>query len=307
MAREPLKNVGASVRARLLQRSRSERADFQILLTRYALERLLYRLSLSEHRNRFILKGAMLFVTWVEVPFRPTRDLDLLGYGESTPEAIGDAFRAILALAVEDDGVVFDIERLEAAPIREGVEDGGVRVRTAATIGGARVPIQVDVGFGDVITPGPVEIDYPVLLDAPVPHLRAYPVETVVAEKLHALVTLGIANSRLKDYYDLWLIAETFQLERSLLARAVRQTFDRRETALPDGGLAGLSPAYVESWGGQWKAFLTRERMAAAPGHLGEVVADLARFLLPLIADGDGDWSWKPREGWVQAAPRKRN
>lgn len=309
MAREPLKNVGASVRARLLQRSRDERADFQILLTRYALERLLYRLSLSEHRDRFILKGAMLFVTWVEVPFRPTRDLDLLGFGESTPAAIGDAFRAILALAVDDDGVVFDTQRLEAAAIREGVEYGGVRVRTSATIGGARVLIQVDVGFGDVITPGPVEIDYPVLLDAPVPHLRAYPMETVVAEKLHALVTLGIANSRLKDYYDLWLTADTFELERSLLARAVRQTFERRETALPDGELAGLSPAYVESWGGQWTAFLTRERMAAAPGELEEVVADLARFLLPLIEDdGDGgwSWSWKPREGWVQGAPRER-
>lgn len=305
MAREPLKNIGASVRARLLQRARDERTDFQILLTRYALERLLYRLSLSEHRNRFILKGAMLFVTWVEAPFRPTRDLDLLGYGENTPEAIGDAFRAILALAVDDDGVVFDLHGLEAASIREGIEYGGVRVRTRATIGGARVPIQVDVGFGDAITPGPVEIDYPVLLDAPAPHLRAYPVETVVAEKLHAVVTLGIANSRLKDYYDLWLIAETFELERAPLAKAVRQTFDRRETALPDGELTGLSQAYVESWGGQWQAFLTRERMAATPGQLAEVVADLARFLLPLIEDDDGSWCWKPREGWIQGAPRR--
>lgn len=134
MAREPLKNVGASVRARLLQRSRDERADFHIMLTRYALERLLYRLSRSEHRNRFILKGAMLFVTWVEAPFRPTRDLDLLGYGENTPEAIHDAFRAICAQPVDDDGVVFDVDALEAEPIREDVEYGGVRIRTRATI-----------------------------------------------------------------------------------------------------------------------------------------------------------------------------
>lgn len=132
MAREPLKNVGASVRARLLQRSRDERADFQILLTRYALERLLYRLSRSEHRNRFILKGAMLFVTWVEAPFRPTRDLDLLGYGENSPETIGDTFRAILTQPVDDDGVAFDVDGLEAALIREDLEYGGVRIRCRA-------------------------------------------------------------------------------------------------------------------------------------------------------------------------------
>ena len=194
----------------------------------------------------------------------------------------------ILAVAVGDDGVVFDIQGLEAASIREGIEYGGVRVRTTATIGGTRVAIQVEVGFGDAVTPGPVEIDYPVRLDVPTPHLRAYPVETVVAEKLHALVTLGIANSRLKDYDDLWLIAETYELERALLAKAVRQAFDRRETGVPDGELAGLSPAYVESWDRQWKAFLTRERMAAAPGQLAEVVADLKRFLLPLVEDSDG-------------------
>jgi Nucleotidyl transferase AbiEii toxin, Type IV TA system len=156
----------------------------------------------------------MLFVTWVEAPFRPTRDLDLLGYGDNSPEAIGDTFRAILTQPVDDDGVAFDIAGLEAAPIREDLEYGGVRVRTQAMIAGARIPIQVDVGFGDAITPGPIEIDYPALLDAPAPHLQAYPIETVVAEKFHALAVRGITNSRLKDYYDLWLIADTFELER---------------------------------------------------------------------------------------------
>ncbi len=302
MAREPLKNVGASVRARLLQRSRDERADFQILLTRYALERLLYRLSQSEHRNRFILKGAMLFVTWVEAPFRPTRDLDLLGYGENNPKAIGETFRAILTQPVDDDGVLFDVAGLEAAPIREDFEYGGVRVRTHAAIAGARIPIQVDVGFGDAITPGPIEIDYPALLDAPPPHLRAYPIQTVVAEKFHALATRGITNSRLKDYYDLWLIAETFELVRAPLAAAIRQTFARRETALPQKKPTGFSEAYIETWGGQWRTFLTRERMAAAPEQLVTVVADLERFLLPLIAEVEGDWDWKPRIGWRHRA-----
>jgi predicted nucleotidyltransferase component of viral defense system len=304
MAREPLKNVGASVRARLLQRSRDQRTDFQILLTRYALERLLYRLSRSEHRNRFILKGAMLFVTWVEAPFRPTRDLDLLGYGDNSPEAIGDTFRAILTQPVDDDGVAFDVDGLEVAPIREDLEYGGVRVRTQATIAGARIPIQVDVGFGDAITPGPIEIDYPALLDAPAPHLRAYPIETVVAEKFHALAVRGITNSRLKDYYDLWLIANTFELDRAPLAAAVRHTFARRETALPQEKPTGLSEAYVDTWGDQWRTFLNRERMAAAPEQLAAVVADLERFVLPLIEDAEGDWRWKPGTGWIQRTPR---
>jgi predicted nucleotidyltransferase component of viral defense system len=301
MPREP-RNIGASVRARLLDRARAERSDFQILLTRYALERLLYRLSVSAHRERFILKGAMLFVTWVADPFRPTRDLDLLGYGDNDVEAIADTFRSICAEPVADDGVVFDHAGLQAAPIREEVEYGGVRVRTTATIAGARIPIQVDIGFGDAVTPAPVEIDYPALLDAPAPHLRAYPVETVVAEKFEALVTLGIANSRLKDFYDLWLIAETFDLDRSVLVTAVRNTFGRRQTALPGETLLGLSDAYAETWDHQWRAFLGRERMAAAPQGLAVVVSDLRRFLLPLAETIDGDWRWVPKVGWVRSS-----
>lgn len=298
MAREPRKNVGASVRARLLDRARVERTDFQILLTRYALERLLYRLSQSPHRDRFVLKGAMLFVTWVEDPFRPTRDLDLLGYGENSPESIGGAFREICGQPVDDDGVEFDIGAIMAVPIREDVEYGGIRVRTSATIAGARIPIQVDIGFGDAVTPGPVEIVYPSLLDAPAPRLRAYPVTTVVAEKFQALVLLGIANSRLKDFYDLWLIAQTFEFDRASLAEAVRQTFARRETMLPTEKPIGLSEAYVEAWGRQWRAFLGRERMASAPTELAVVVSDLAGFLLPLIEPAEKDERWKPGAGW---------
>jgi predicted nucleotidyltransferase component of viral defense system len=300
MPRESRKNVGESVRARLLQRSRGERTDFQVLLTRYALERLLYRLSQSGHRHQFVLKGAMLFATWVEVPFRPTRDLDLLGYGENSPEAIREAFREICGQTVVDDGVAFDVDRIEATPIREDLEYSGVRIRTRATIAAARISIQVDVGFGDAITPGPIEIDYPALLDAPAPHLRAYPIETVVAEKFHALVTRGITNSRLKDFYDLWLISETFELERTPLAAAIRQTFARRTTALPEEKPTAFTDSYATTWDGQWRAFLTRERMTAAPAQLASVLADLGRFLLPLLEAADEDWRWQPRAGWVR-------
>jgi hypothetical protein len=300
MAREP-RNMGASVRARLLDRARVERADFQILLTRYALERLLYRLSLSVHRDRFILKGAMLFVTWVKDQFRPTRDLDLLGYGENSPAAIAGIFRVICEQPVDDDGVVFDVDALEAALIREEMEYGGVRVRTNATIAGAHIPIQIDVGFGDVVTPGPVEIEYPSLLGAPTASLRAYPVDTVVAEKFEALVRLGIANSRLKDFYDLWQIAQTFELDRSLLTAALRHTFGRRGTALPSETPTGLSEAYAETWDRQWRAFLGRERMAAAPQALAMVIADLRRFLLPVAQPPEDGWRWRPKEGWVRS------
>jgi len=303
VARDVGRNVGASVRARLLNRARVERADFQLLLTRYVLERLLYRLSVSPYRDQFVLKGAMLFTVWVDDPFRPTRDLDLLGFGDNSPEAVASAFRAICSQPVEDDGVVFDIGRLEAAPIREDVEYGGVRVRTRATVAAAQLPVQIDIGFGDAVTPGPVEIDYPSLLDAPVARLRAYPLETVVAEKFEALVRLGIANSRLKDFYDLWLISRTFSFEHSALAEAVRRTFARREMPLPVAEPTGLTKAYADAWALQWRAFLGRERMAAVPSSLDTIVLDLARFLLPLTAARDDVSRWTPETGWT-ATPK---
>ena len=297
MPRE-VRNVGASVRARLLARARAEKTDYQILLTRYALERLLYRLSVSVHRDRFILKGALLFVTWLDDPFRPTRDLDLLGYGANNAEAMTDAFRAICSTAVPDDGVNFDINRLTATAIREDLEYGGVRVQTYAVIDGARIPIQVDIGFGDIITPGPVEIEYPVLLDSPAPHLRAYPVETVVAEKFHAIVILGIANSRLKDFYDLWLISRTFELDGVALSAAVQRTFERRQTLIPTDVPTGLTRLYAEEWDARWKAFLKREHMSAAPGDLGQVLDDLRRFLVPLMTPTDTTAYWPSGGPW---------
>lgn len=177
MARKPC-NIGVSVRARLLERARAEKTDFQTLLTRYALERLLYRLSVSDQRERFVLKGAMLFAIWRDNPFRPTRDLDLLGHGDFDPASITESIRTICSVAVPNDGVVFDVSGIEAALIRDEAAHAGVRVRTSATIAEARLPIQIDIGFGDAITPEAVEIGYPTLLGAPAPTVRAYPPET---------------------------------------------------------------------------------------------------------------------------------
>jgi hypothetical protein len=297
MARDP-QNIGASVRARLLNKARAERVDFQILLTRYALERLLYRLSVSDHRDQFVLKGAMLFVAWVADPFRPTRDLDLLGRGENGSDAIAEVFRAICAQTVADDGVIFDIVGLKASAISDDREYSGVRVRTAGLIAGARVPIQVDIGFGDAVTPQPIEIDYPTLLDHPAPHLKAYPVETVVAEKFEALVKLGIANSRMKDFYDLWLIAQTFEFRQAGLTQAVQRTFERRGTRLPIGVPVGLTAEFAETRSVQWRAFLGRDRMAAAPIALAVTVGDLRAFLMPLVSAYDLDYIWPPGGPW---------
>ena len=299
MATEP-RNLGASVRARLLDRARAEQSDFQVLLTRYALERLLFRLCASAHREQFILKGAMLFATWMANPFRPTRDLDLLGTGADDVAAIARTFRDICTINVPDDGVSFDAEALRAEAIRENVAYGGVRVRTTASIAGAKIPIQVDIGFGDVITPAPVEIDYPTMLGNPPPRLRAYPVETVVAEKFEALTALGIGNTRLKDYYDLWFIAQTFAFRHSQLAEAVRRTLERRRTAMPLELPPGLSMEFATLRKVQWRAFLGRERMAVAPADLEQVVADLQIFLMPLVlTEQSQDLAWSPAGPWL--------
>lgn len=295
-----VRNVGASVRARLLDRARAEKTDFQILLTRYALERLLYRLSVSDQRERFVLKGAMLVSVWLEDPFRPTRDLDLLGHGDPELGAIEGSVRSICSVSVPDDGVVFDIAGVAAAPIRDEAEYAGVRVRTSATIAGARIPIQIDIGFGDAITPEEVEIEYPSLLEAPAPFLRAYPPETVVAEKTEAIVSLGVANSRMKDFYDLWIIAQAFSFEGRALSEAVQRTFERRRTSWPKHPPAGLSDAFARDRGAQWRAFLARDQLGAAPASLDEVTGGLRGFLLPVLAQEDLVW-W-PRGGpWAYA------
>lgn len=300
MTRE-LRNVGASVRQRLLDRARADGGEYQNLLTRYALERLLYRLSVSDFRERYVLKGAMLFAAWLDDPFRPTGDLDLLGFGDDAVEAVASAFRAVCSTVAPDDGVEFDGNGLTAATIREGAEYGEVRLRTTASIAGARVPIQIDVGFGDAITPGVLELDYPTLLGGPAPRLRAYPMATVVAEKFQALVSLGIVNTRLKDFYDLWLIAQTFSFTAADLGNAIRRTFERRRTALPTDVPVGLTDRFAADKAGQWRAFLGRERLSATPAEFGAVIKGLRLFLVPILgAEGTAPHAWAPGGPWIE-------
>ena len=241
----------------------------------------------------------MLFAIWQDDPFRPTRDLDFLGHGDPAPAMVAIAIRSICSVDLPDDGVVFDVAGVEAAPIRGDDEYPGVRVRTGATIAGARLRIQIDVGFGDVITPGAIEIEYPTLLDLPAPILRAYPLETVVAEKTEAIVSLGIGNTRMKDFHDLWMIAQTLTFEFGTLTDAIQQTFERRRTSLPEQLPVGLSEFFALEREVQWQAFRERDRLEETPASLVQVVNDLRAFLQPVLADEDVT-SWLPGGPWTQ-------
>ncbi|MEP7102676.1 MAG: nucleotidyl transferase AbiEii/AbiGii toxin family protein [Burkholderiales bacterium] len=255
----------------------------ELLLTRYALERLLHRLSLSPHRDRFVLKGAMLLATWFDEPHRATRDVDLLGFGDAAEDALLSTFREIMAIEV-DDGVSFDLKGLRIEAIRQEVEYGGSRLRTTAALAGACIPITVDIGFGDAVEPGIEDIDLPVLLDMPSPHLRAYPPETVIAEKFHAMVVLGKANSRMKDYYDMWMLMSTFELNPGRMRQAIGATFERRETKIPVTVPDGLSDEFCADAGKrrQWEAF-TRTLSGQLP-ELDLVVRELRTRLMVFIA-----------------------
>jgi predicted nucleotidyltransferase component of viral defense system len=284
---EAKRNMGASVRARLLTLAKERGQPNDLLLTRYALERLLYRLSTTKHRDRFTLKGAMLMTTWFDTPFRPTRDLDLLGSGDSDPQKMLGVFREICAVEM-DDGVTFDVGVLEVDLIREELEYGGLRIKTYANVGGARVRIVIDIGFGDAVEPEASELDLPVLLDQPAPRLRAYPRETVIAEKFQALVALGRANSRMKDFYDMWLLSRAYEFDKSALARAIRATFDRRKTEIPPEQPFGLTPEFANDPAKQrqWAAFTESIDVELPP--LAKIIEDLAEFLMLYAAEARG-------------------
>lgn len=276
-------DLAASVRARLLNIAKAEQTDFNSVLVRYALERFLYRLGQSAHADHFVLKGAMLFNLWYAMPHRPTRDVDLLGFGPSDLGAIAQAFREIVTVAAQD-GIVFDAASVRVEEIRKNAGYAGARVIVSAELAGARCKTQIDVGFGDAVTPGPVDAVYPVLLaDFAAPHLRTYPVYTVVAEKLHAMVLLGMTNSRLKDYLDLSLLLEREALDPATLTAAITATFTRRGTVVPTELPIGLSDEFANDQSRQalWVAFLKKNLLPAVP--LTSVVTTLRAALQPAL------------------------
>ncbi len=309
MSRKP-RNLAASVRQRLTDLARRCGEDFQLVLTRYVIERLLYRLSRSPYAADFVLKGAMLFPLWTDQPHRPTRDVDLLGRGDPSPDRLVHVFRAVCGSAVEDDGLVFDTESIRAERIKEDAEYEGVRVQCEVRLGQARIDLQIDVGFGDSIVPPAVEVEYPTVLAFSAPKLLAYPRETVVAEKFQALTVLGLANSRMKDFFDLWVLAHKFPFEGVSLAEAIRATFHHRRTELPQGPpLAlrsefGTDPLKVK----QWQAFVGKGKLNVNQATLEQVCFFLAGFLMPpvdaLIAGRQFEYDWPPAGPWRTSDPR---
>lgn len=262
-----MSNMAASVRARLLGIAKTQESDFNQVLVRFALERILYRLSQSEHARRFLLKGALLFTLWYDMPHRATRDADLLGFGASDLESVAQVFREIATISV-NDGIVFDPASVAAEEIRKEAGYGGVRVTIAGELAKARCKTQIDVGFGDAVTPGPVDSVYPVLLnDLPAPRLRVYPTYTVVAEKLHAIALLGMTNSRVKDYFDLSVLLERETLDADLLAQAIKATFERRGMAVPTELPVGLTDEFAHDTSRQalWQSFVKKNELASEP------------------------------------------
>ncbi len=304
MSRARTSNLAASVAERLRQRSRLTGEDFQVLLTRYGLERLMYRLGRSEEADRFVVKGALMFLVWHDASFRVTRDLDLLAIRQPTPDQLLDLFRSLCRMAVEDDGVTYDETSVTVEEIREDQQYGGLRVTMRGQLGNIRLPIQVDVGFGDAVTPAPKQEPFPVLLDFPPPVLRLYPKETVVAEKTEAMVQLGLVNSRMKDYYDIWVLMQGFAFDGELLKDAFVATFARRKTPLPSDVPPGLSDAFAGDRQKQiqWTAFL-RRTYAKMPGEtdLQTVVGLLRGFLMPLLLAARQSQSFSQK--WSKGGP----
>lgn len=284
MSKENPTNLAASIRQRLLNLARQRKDEFQLVLIHYGLERLLYRLSRSPHANRFTLKGAMLFQLWTGQPHRSTLDLDLLGKGASDIERFEDMFREICSVAGPDDGLEFIPASVRGEEIREEQRYNGIRIQALAMLGKAKIPIQVDIGFGDAVTPASKMIQYPSMLGLPSPKLKAYPKETVVAEKYEAMVSLGIANSRMKDFYDLWTLAKDYEFDGALLAKAIRSTFERRETMIPTDLPVALTEDFALDRGkqAQWRAFIGKGKLLVAAPPLVDVIETLRSFLWPV-------------------------
>lgn len=297
-------DVPASVRARLLTLARGTGTEFQSVLVRYALERLLYRLSLSDFGRQFVLKGALLFEIWTTDRLRATQDADFLHLGTAEPEELKRIFTAICAVDFEEDGLRFVPETVEAAEIREDQAYGGTRVTLEARLGKAVIPLQIDVGTGDAVFPPPVESDFPTLLNQPAPHLAAYARETAIAEKFEAMVSLDLPNSRMKVFFDVWILCQRFSFRGDILQGAIEATFTRRKTPLPATLPTALTARFGEDRAkqAQWRAFTTRGRLAVTPPDLATTIGSIAGFIAPVIEAALQrrrlTGTWKPAGPW---------
>lgn len=278
-------NIEASVNQRLLNIAKGKGEDFQRILVRYALERFLYRLYCSIEGQNFVLKGALLFEIWGGSVYRPTRDADLLSIEEIPPKRVKDIFKMSCLQKVDEDGLVFDPRSIRASTIRDEQTHGGIRIRLVGNLGPARIPLQFDVGFGDIVIPKIMEEEFPSLLSFPPPRIKAYSQYSFVAEKFQTIVVLGMANSRMKDYYDLFTLSHAFRFRGEILCKAISETFKKRQTDIPLDIPLGLSPSFYEDQSKQafWSAWLTRIEKEPDELILKKVIKNLHRFLLPPV------------------------
>ena len=303
MKTRKLTNVAASVHDRLLSRAKAEEKPFQEILQYYAIERFLFRLSRSTYADRFVLKGALMHQLWGGSLSRSTRDIDFMGRFSSSVEQAVEIFRECFAVAVDDDGLRFEAESIRGEEIRIDAYYHGVGVTFSAYLENAMIRLQVDVGFGDVITPSAMKIIYPSILGLEEPKLLGYTPETTVAEKLHAIVVLDMANSRMKDFYDLWFLATGHEFKGPVLIEAIRSTFSRRRTALPAAIPVGLTPAFSEApqKQAQWQAYLRKARMKGDHLSLPQTADIIVQFLMPVIESARQGFSFKRR--WPPGGP----
>lgn len=277
------KNLPASVRQRLMNKSKATGRPFQEVLQYFAMERFLYRLTQSRHADKFILKGAVMFTVWGGPTSRPTKDIDFLARMENKVEPVVEVMRDVCGQVVEADGLDFKVASLTGTAIKEDAHYSGVRVTFLVTLQNARVSMQIDLGFGDVVTPKAAMAEYPVLLDFPVPRLLAYPRETVVAEKFEAMTKLGQLNSRMKDFYDLWVLSRRFDFDGATLATAIRRTFAHRKTVVVSRPTA-LTTMFANDSAkqSQWQGFVRKTRLDATPTSLSSLIDELGPFLVPV-------------------------
>jgi len=305
MTKRQYKNIGASIRQRLLSKARETGRPFSELLQYFAMERFLYRLSKSSHVDHFILKGALMLTVWEAPLTRPTMDIDFLGRIENSVETLVKVTRGICQQEVEPDGIVFDVTDIDAERIAEDADHEGIRIRFRGSLDTARFVIQLDIGFGDIIVPAPESMNYPTILDLPAPHLRGYSRESTIAEKFEAMVKLGILNSRMKDFFDIWLMSRQFDFDGTILTEAITNTFSTRGTKIPAEPLA-LTDAFAEDTtkATQWRGFVRRNRLSEPPKDLAEVIASVGTFLKPIsksLAAGQGFKSiWKAPGPWSE-------
>jgi len=278
------KNIAASVHQRLLNKARESSRPFNELLQHFAIERFIYRLSKSPHADRFVLKGALMFSAWTGSISRPTMDIDLLGKIENRLESIVAVVKDACEMEVENDGIVFQKDTLSATRITEDADYKGVRVLLRGSLGSIRLFLQIDIGFGDVIIPGPSRISYPVLLNFPSPELDGYTMESTVAEKFQAMVKLGLLNSRMKDFYDIWFLSRMFDFKGQMLAEAIEKTFEKRKTPITSEPII-FNPSFMkdENKQIQWLGFINKAKLDDAPASFESVAADIRFFLQPVV------------------------